>query len=196
MVTRDFEWSKGTKPQTDRGGTVLRWSMRSERELRALCRRELGGLDLDLPLDAEQLCDLYGARRGRPIKIVAHPMPAGMPNGVWLVAADADYFFCQAATTKLHRDQIIIHEFGHLIAGHQLLEQVENRLIGSPAGDEDTDDALSRTCYSDEREWEAEFLATLIGEWAAKATQGVGKTAGHDGLRGIQSILGGHNGWL
>jgi hypothetical protein len=169
--------------------------MRSERELRALCRRELAGLDLDLPLDVEQLCDLYGARRGRPIRIVAHRIPAGMPNGVWMVAADADYFFHQACTTKLHRDQIIIHEFGHLIAGHQLLDNTEDRWFGM-AATAPTDEALSSTCYSDEREWEAEFLATLIGEWAAKAAQGVGKTAGHDGLRGIQSILGGHNGWL
>jgi hypothetical protein len=169
--------------------------MRSERELRALCRRELAGLDLDLPLDAEQLCALYGARRGRPIRIISHQIPAGMPNGVWLVAEDADYFFYQACTTKLHRDQIIIHEFGHLIAGHQLLDGAGKRLIAQTVIDS-TDEALTSTCYSDEREWEAEFLATLIGEWAARAAQGVGKTAGHDGLRGIQSILGGHNGWL
>ncbi len=33
--------------------------MRSERALRALCRRELSGLDLDPPLDAEKLCRRY-----------------------------------------------------------------------------------------------------------------------------------------
>jgi hypothetical protein len=174
--------------------------MRSERSLRTLCRRELADLDLDLPLDAEQLCRLYGEKRGRAIKIIAHPLPAGMPNGVWLMAEDADYFFYQASTTKLHRDQIVIHEFGHLIAGHQILGSDLSMLAGGPGTDNGAEqpmqDALSRTCYSDEREWEAEMLATIIREWAAKAAQGVGRSAQHGGLRGIQSVLGGHSGWL
>lgn len=171
--------------------------MRSERVLRALCRRELADLDLDLPLDAEQLCERYGEKRGRAIKIIAHPLPAGMPSGVWLMAEDADYFFYQANTTKLHRDQIVIHEFGHLIAGHQIVSTAGALLAaGAPDADKDADEALNRTCYSDEREWEAEMLATIIREWAVKAEQGVGQTATHGGLRGIQSILGGHNGWL
>lgn len=168
--------------------------MRSERNLRALCRRELADLDLDLPLDAEQLCARYGDKRGRAIKIMAHPLPAGTPNGVWLMADDADYFFYQANTTKLHRDQIVIHEFGHLIAGHQILGTPAP--LSSADSDANAQEALNRTCYSDEREWEAEMLATIIREWAAKAAQGVGQSAKHDGLRGIQSILGGHSGWL
>ncbi|PYE18570.1 hypothetical protein DFR67_104149 [Williamsia limnetica] len=170
--------------------------MRSERILRALCRRELADLELDLPLDAEQLCARYGDKRGRAIKILAHPLPAGTPNGVWLMADDADYFFYQANTTKLHRDQIVIHEFGHLIAGHQILGTPGSLLAAGAPDEGETSEALSRTCYSDEREWEAEMLATIIREWAAKATQGVGQSAKHDGLRGIQSILGGHSGWL
>ena len=175
--------------------------MRSERALRTLCRRELADLLLDLPLDAEQLCRLYGEKRGRAIKIIAHPLPAGMPNGVWMMAEDADYFFYQASTTKLHRDQIVIHEFGHLIAGHQILGSDPSTLAGGAGstvgGDEQSvQDALGRTCYSDEREWEAEMLATIIREWAVKAAQGVGRSAGHGGLRGIQRVLGGHSGWL
>ncbi len=66
---------------------------RSERALRVLCRTTLKGLDLDLPLDVFQLCERYGERRGRPVTPIAHPLPTGVPNGIWLAAADADYFF-------------------------------------------------------------------------------------------------------
>lgn len=168
--------------------------MRSERALRLIVRETLQGLDLDLPLDVTQLCDLYGERRGRPIKLIAHPLPAGMPNGVWLAASDADYFFYQLNTTPVHRDAIIIHEFGHMIAGHQMLGDAAAVLAGPAAGE--TDAALERTCYSDEREWEAEMLASLIISWAAEARESVGATADHKGLRGIQRVLGGHRGWL
>lgn len=168
---------------------------RSERALKVLGREALRGLDLDLPLDVLQLCDRYGARRGRPIKPIAHPLPAGMPNGIWLAAEDADYFFYQANTTPLHRDQIIIHEFGHLIAGHQMLGDVSVAALAGPAPG-DSDAALARTCYSDDREWEAEMLASIILTWANEAQDGVGGTTDHDELRGIQRLLGGHKGWL
>ncbi|GAB16815.1 hypothetical protein GOEFS_015_00120 [Gordonia effusa NBRC 100432] len=169
--------------------------MRSERALRLIIRDSLRGLDLDLPLNVTQLCDRYGARRGRPIKLIAHPLPAGMPNGVWLAASDADYFFYQENTTPVHRDQIIIHEFGHMIAGHQMLGDLAAAALAEPDPD-DADAALARTCYSDEREWEAEMLASLIITWATEAREAVGHTAEHQGLRGIQRVLGGHRGWL
>lgn len=168
---------------------------RSVRELRALCRNTLRGLDLDLPLDVTQLCDRYGERRGRPIHLVAHPLPVGAPNGVWLVASDADYFFHQANTSRLHRDQIVIHEFGHLIAGHQVLGDLSALTEAGPTRDE-SEAALRHTCYSDDREWEAEMLASMILSWAQEAGAAVGTTATHDGLRGLQKLFGGHRGWL
>lgn len=169
--------------------------MRSERALRTLSRDTLRSLDLDLPLDVTQLCDRYGEQRGRPIRLLAHPLPAGVPNGIWLAAEDADYFFYQANTSQLHRDQIIIHEFGHLIAGHQMLGAVSASALTAPS-DDDSDAALRRTCYSDEREWEAETLASMILTWAEEAGDGVGSTADHRELRGLQRLLGGHKGWL
>ncbi|GAB90888.1 hypothetical protein [Gordonia rhizosphera] len=169
--------------------------MRDRRALRALVRETLRGLDLDLPLDVHQLCDRYGERRGRPIRLIAHPLPAGMPNGVWLAASDADYFFYQANTSKLHQDQIIVHEFGHLIAGHQMLGAVSAAALAGPS-EEDSDAALRRTCYSDDREWEAEMLASMILSWAGEASATVGATSDNADLRGIQRLLGGHKGWM
>ncbi|WAC57766.1 hypothetical protein [Gordonia sp. SL306] len=169
--------------------------MRSQRALRALCRDTLKGLDLDLPLDVTQLCDRFGVQRGRAIRLIAHPLPAGVPNGIWLAADDADYFFYQANTSKLHQDQIVVHEFGHLIAGHQMLGAVAASALTIPS-DEQSDEALSRTCYSDEREWEAEMLASMILNWAGEARLTVGSTPDDTHLRGIQRVLGGHKGWL
>lgn len=171
--------------------------MRSKRALRTLCHEALKGLDLDLPLDVEQLCTRYGERRGRPIKLLAHPLPAGVPNGIWLAAEDADYFFYQKNTSRAHQDQIVIHEFGHLIAGHQMLGAVSAAALAATGpSDDDSDAALARTCYSDDREWEAEMLASLILTWAEEARGTVGKTASNAEVRGLQRLLGGHRGWL
>ena len=163
--------------------------------MRALCRAELKGLDLDLPLDVAQLCERYGDRRGRPIRLIEHALPAGVPNGIWLAATDADYFFHQAHTSRLHRNQIVVHEFGHLIAGHQILGEASAAGIDALTQDESAA-ALRRTCYSDDAEWEAEMLASLILGWAEDAGTGVGSTASHGELRGLQKLLGGHRGWL
>lgn len=163
--------------------------------MRALCRAELKGLDLDLPLDVAQLCERYGDRRGRPIRLIEHASPAGVPNGIWLAATDADYFFHQAHTSRLHRNQIVVHEFGHLIAGHQILGEASAAGIAALTQDESAA-ALRRTCYSDDAEWEAEMLASLILGWAEDAGTGVGSTASHGELRGLQKLLGGHRGWL
>ncbi|WP_040765907.1 hypothetical protein [Tsukamurella sp. 1534] len=166
--------------------------MRTAKALRRLCEKEVRSLDLDLPFDAVQLCEKYGARRGRDILVISQPLPVGMPNGLWLVGDDADYFFYQANTSRLHREQIIIHEFGHLIAGHQHVA-AENPVEVPP---EEAAAALHRTCYDDEHEWEAEMIASIILGWAAKAGAVAGRTAKHDSLRGIQRALGGHSRWL
>ncbi|MEP9393895.1 hypothetical protein ABLE92_23220 [Gordonia sp. VNQ95] len=168
--------------------------MRSRRAMWSLCRSTLSGLDLDLPLDVDQLCERHGQRRGRPIRVVAHPLPAGVPNGIWLAAEDADYFFHQANTTRWHRDQIVIHEFAHLIAGHQMLSDLPTVMAGLSAAD--TEATLRRTCYDDVREAEAETIASMILTWAAEANDGVGRSASDTDVRGLQRLLGGHKGWL
>ncbi|MFW0797766.1 hypothetical protein AAFP30_28450 [Gordonia sp. CPCC 205515] len=169
---------------------------RTTRALRSLCRDTLRGLDLDLPLDVTQLCDRYGTRRGRPIRLIAHPLPAGVPNGIWLAAEDADYFFYQANTSRVHQDQIIVHEFGHMIAGHQMLGGLSAVAALDGPSDDDSDAALRRTCYADDREWEAEMLASMILDWAGEASDTVGHTSDNAELRGLQRLLGGHKGWL
>ncbi|BDH55172.1 hypothetical protein [Tsukamurella sp. PLM1] len=170
--------------------------MRSVKALRRLCEREVRSLDLDLPFDAVQLCEKYGTRRGRDILVISQPLPVGMPNGLWLVGDDADYFFYQANTSRLHRDQIIIHEFGHLIAGHQHAGPAAASAAAADPSSPEAAAALHRTCYDDDNEWEAEMIASIILGWASEAGALAGRTAKHDSLRGIQRALGGHSRWL
>ncbi|GAB3134018.1 hypothetical protein GCM10027289_24960 [Tsukamurella serpentis] len=170
--------------------------MRSVKALRRLCEGEVRSLDLDLPFDAVQLCEKYGKRRGRDILVISQPLPVGMPNGLWLVGEDADYFFYQANTSRLHRDQIIIHEFGHLIAGHQHAGPTAAAAGAADPSSPEAAAALHRTCYDDEHEWEAEMIGSIILGWASEAGALAGRTAKHDSLRGIQRVLGGHSRWL
>lgn len=170
--------------------------MRSIKTLRRLCDAELRGLDLDLPFDAMQLCERFGDLRGRSVIPLGQPLPTGMPNGVWLVGEDADYFLHQSNTTRLHRDQILLHEFGHLIAGHQVLDIDAATAAPAEAAAADLGAALHRTCYDDEREWEAEMIASIIVGWAERAGHSAGRTVRHGGLRGLQRSLGGHARWL
>ena len=80
-------------------------------------------------------------------------------------------------------------------AGHQILGEASAAGIAALTQDESAA-ALRRTCYSDDAEWEAEMLASLILGWAEDAGTGVGSTASHGELRGLQKLLGGHRGWL
>src|SRR5437764_2594450 len=91
----------------------------SERQLRRQCRRLLGKLDVRPPLDVAALCTRLGEVRGKPIRLVAHPIPVPGPFGAWISTAKADYILYQTETSKLHQDHIIVHELGHILAGHQ-----------------------------------------------------------------------------
>ncbi|MBF6064638.1 hypothetical protein IU500_22130 [Nocardia terpenica] len=143
-----------------------------ERELRRRCRRLLNELDIRPPLDVATLCWRVGERRGKPIRLVSHPIPIPGPFGAWITTKRADYILYQQETTKAHQDHIILHELGHLLAGHRSDEQ-DGVLTGQlyPPGAGLTPDvvrrALRRTSYDTAEEREAETVATIILEWAS-----------------------------
>lgn len=135
-----------------------------ERALRRWCKRELHALDLQPPLRVEVLCQRLGTRQGRPIRLVAYPLPVPGPLGLWIRTESADYILYQAETTRIHQDHIILHEVGHIIAGHHN-DEIEDRYWQqmmpdiSPAS---IRRALRRTYYDTAQEREAELLATII----------------------------------
>ncbi|MGH3829240.1 MAG: hypothetical protein ACRDRS_02125 [Pseudonocardiaceae bacterium] len=149
-----------------------------DRALRRWCKRELQALDLRPPLRVEVLCQRLGARQGRPIRLVAHPLPVPGPFGLWIGTESADYILYQSETTRIHQDHIILHEVGHIIAGHhnndtgdeywqQMMPDISPEIIRR---------ALRRTYYDTAEEREAELLATIIMNimgWTP-ATRGTG----------------------
>lgn len=152
-----------------------------ERELRRRCRKLLNELDIRPPLDVHELCRRVGEQRGKPIRPIAHPIPVPGPFGAWITTDSADYILYQRETSKAHQGHIILHELGHILAGHRSDEE-DDALLGQLYPDvaparlrEQYPDlepgavrrALRRTSYDSAQEREAETVATIILEWAS-----------------------------
>ncbi|GLZ28975.1 hypothetical protein Lesp02_11650 [Lentzea sp. NBRC 105346] len=171
--------------------------MANERELRKRCRRLLNDLDIHPPLDVAELCRKVGEQRGRPIRLLAHPIPVPGPFGVWISTAGADYILYQQETTKSHQNHIILHELGHLIAGHTS-DESDDLLLSQLYPDLEPDAvrrALRRTSYDNDQEREAETVATIILEWASVLDQ-VAPRASDGPARRMSSALADRLGWL
>lgn len=157
-----------------------------EWRLRRQCRRMLQDLGIQPPLDVEELCKRVGQRRGRPIRLVPHPLTVPGPFGAWIASPTADYLLYQEATSKVHQDHIILHELGHILAGHrsdELNPEVASRV-------------LLRTCYDSEYEREAETVATIILEWASVLDRVAVWSSTTTATRRMETALGDRLGWL
>jgi hypothetical protein len=141
----------------------------NERELRRWCRRELRALDVRAPLRVDELSDRVGRRRGRPIRLVPFRLPVPGPFGVWLATSTTDYIVFQSHTTRAHQDHIVLHEIGHILAGHH--DEVTDPSLWTLALPDLSPDmvrrAFGRSAYEARHEREAELIATIIMEWAS-----------------------------
>jgi hypothetical protein len=183
-----------------------------ERKLRRRCKRLLNELDIRPPLDVAELCKRVGEQRGRPIRLLGHPIPVPGPFGVWIATETADYILYQAETSKSHQRHIILHELGHILAGHSsdqdddslladLYPDVEPDTLRSKYPDLEPDAvrrALRRTSYDTEHEREAETVATIILEWASVLDRVTPRDSGdsRDTNQKMESALGDRLGWL
>ncbi|PKV95534.1 MULTISPECIES: hypothetical protein [Amycolatopsis] len=184
--------------------------MTSERQLRRRCRQLLTDLDIQPPLDVAELCRRVGIQRGKPIRLRAHPIPVPGPFGAWISAASADYIFYQQETSKPHQDHIILHELGHMLAGHDSGEP-DNTLLAELYPDSSTESlrteypdlapdavrrALRRTSYDTVQEYEAETVATIILEWASVLDRVWTPAARSNTAHRIETALSDRLGWL
>jgi hypothetical protein len=182
----------------------------NERLLRRRCRRLLNELDIHPPLDVVELCRRVGERRGKPIRLLEHPIPVPGPFGVWISTRPADYILYQSETSKPHQNHIILHELGHLLAGHKN-DPCDDELLAELYPDTSPESlrkrypdlepdavrrALRRTSYDTEQEREAESTATIILEWASVLDQVV-VSGGSSGLaQRMGAALESRLGWL
>ena len=156
----------------------------SDRRLRKRCRAMLRELDVRPPLDVRELCARLAGQRGRPIRLVAHPIKVPGPFGLWFMTESMDVIFYQRETTRPHQDHIILHEIGHIIAEHP--------------SDEGAGQPLRRTCYDSAHEREAELIATFILEWASvlNPLHPAARPAGDARVERLGASLSHHQGWL
>lgn len=140
-----------------------------ERRLARWCRRELQAMEIAAPLRLDELGAAIARRRGRPLEIEPYPLQVGL-FGLWLASPDGDVILYQAETTPEHQKDIVLHEFGHMLAEHQSdeVDVTALRCILPNLPDGVIHAALRRTCYNDAREREAELAATIIAEWAER----------------------------
>lgn len=181
-----------------------------ERELRRRCRRLLNELDIRPPLDVTELCRRVGESRGKPIRLVPHPIPVPGPFGVWITTNVADYILYQQETSKSHQGHIVLHELGHILAGHssdedddallaELYPDVEPDALRERYPDLEPDAvrrALRRTSYDTEQEREAETVATIILEWASVLDRVAPSRSAHAVAQRMGAALGDRMGWL
>jgi hypothetical protein len=130
------------------------------------CESLVAALDVPRPFDLNALCARIGEQRGKPIVLMATPMSTGNLCGMWMGTAKADYVFYEQDTTLLHQQHIVFHELGHILRGHAAARLLGADLAKALAPEVNTDGEtpriLGRDAYTDEHEYEAELMATLM----------------------------------
>ncbi len=111
--------------------------------------------------------------RGRPIHLVAADTAslAGSPCGLLIVRDDEDIIVHEGGTSEYHIDQIVCHEIGHMLLGHDRLHldqpvsgashQVLRAMMPNikPAA---VRAVLGRLDFSGDQEHEAETFAHML----------------------------------
>lgn len=172
-------------------------SRRSLRSLRRSTRSLLRELDIRPPLSVSALCERLSLHRERPIRLRSFSFEVPGPFGMWIATAGTDFVFYQRETTPSHQNHIILHEVGHLLAGHE----------GNVAGDLAEDllpnlppDAvrrgLRRDSYDSAHEREAELVATIIMEWASVLDHVSLAASSAPEIEGMRTALDDRQGWL
>lgn len=129
------------------------------RDVRALLRR----LRIGAPLDVAVLCDRLGEDRGHEIHLHAADLPASV-SGLWMKRElKPDLILYQRLTTPAHQEHIILHEVGHVIAGHGGVDPTALlRAEQAAAAGEERELHLG---YGSAVEREAEMVATVVRQW-------------------------------
>lgn len=155
---------------------------REKKELRAveaLCRTRLHRLEswmhLEDVADVQGLCNLIEAHLDRRIHLEPWPLAKDVA-GLWIASATRDYIFYAQDATPPHQEHIILHELAHILSGHPqkpIDVQLLQNTFFSHLDHDAVHLALSRSCYDDNREHEAEVLASLIEQRWRMARPGV-----------------------
>ncbi|MBC2642738.1 hypothetical protein H5400_28410 [Rhodococcus wratislaviensis] len=134
-------------------------------------RRIVAEMGIPVPWNRDRLVADVAARRGRPIRLVpvTHALVQGGHSGLWLARDDDDVILYAAGMSDVHATHIICHELAHMVLGHDRDAvgdtSVDSAVLTEAAPSVDTARVvrmLGRSNYSNDQEYEAELLATLI----------------------------------
>lgn len=178
----------------------------NRRRVRAACRGLLRGIEVDPPLQVMELAPRIARLRGRPIRLIEHPLTDELALSFAL--ADADVIAWQPHTSPWHRDHSIAHELGHILCGHL---DAEPGGYGSYDAAESADVAellarfphegpppaaiRRRACYTSAHEAVVELIATTFLEWAVVPGRAPDQLPTGRG-RGLYRTLAYRRGWM
>ncbi|GAA5611584.1 hypothetical protein Spla01_02738 [Streptomyces platensis] len=165
------------------------------REMERRLRQELRELGIQPPLDVAALCKALGTKWGRDIELQPAPLPQPGPLGLLVETPEADVILYQEETTRLHQDHIILHEIGHMLAHHEGGSVDPDAMVPrvEPGG---AHKVLRRCSYDDQKECDAELVATIILEWALVLDNVTAPLSADPSVRQVQAALGDYRGWL
>ena len=103
--------------------------------------------------------------RGRPVHVIARPLPAPAPHGLWIASEQADYIFYDGGAGPVRQHQIIGHELGHVLvddgAAPARLDELTAMLL--PEVDPAVPARLRlRSAYDDVTERRAEVFGSVV----------------------------------
>lgn len=132
---------------------------------RRRCAAIVRELDIPRPFDLDRFLASLVLRRGRVICLRSLASGPGIPCGLWIGTAGADYVFHEEGTTPWHKTHIILHEVAHMLLGHGSGTAAWHAMARLLAPDVDPAMVrliLGRTAYGSQEERDAESLASLI----------------------------------
>jgi hypothetical protein len=140
--------------------------------LRATCERHLSLVPIPQPFNLRRYCDLVATHRGREIRLMESdgPFTEDHPSGAWSPLADEDHIYYVSGLAPVHRAQIVLHEVGHMMFGHDptlIFTDEENvKKITPDLRPAALRRMLFRTSFTERPEREAEMYASLVMERA------------------------------
>ncbi|MGB8403699.1 MAG: hypothetical protein WCE30_06425 [Mycobacterium sp.] len=130
-------------------------------------------LPLPVPWNRGEFINALAEMRGRPITLIPTDTAtlSGGPCGLWVARDHDDLIFHEAATSEYHIDQIVCHEIGHMVLGHDRLDSVEHtsehqidlcRAVMADINPNTVRAVLGRSDFTPEFERDAERFASIV----------------------------------
>lgn len=145
--------------------------MRQDKQLWRRCRELADSVPMPAPFRPDTFAQAVAAHRGRRIELMPVPATMGAPCGLLMTTDHADYILYPVNTTELHQQHIFMHEVAHLLCGHTGTGEIDaaaTRVLMPNLSPELVRRVLGRTVYTETEEHEAELLASLIAQRAAR----------------------------